>query len=433
MSTTKDILIRFVGKNLVGGPADAARRDIQSVRQAIGGLVGGPQGKFLGAALTGGSAGLIAGTAAATFAPALSSQVLGGLKSQLDFSEPLAKAFGIVTERSRELAEGMRQATQAFRDATNKLVQGALGPSGKALEETAAGYTIPASFPGSLFGERQGRFSSALSGIAAEREKLAREKEGPRARLAFGNLRAKFTQQELKRFEGTGAFQVASDMFFGSHHAERLREDQLREATERGSQRALDEMNRRSTRIESGEQELNKREAAIRGFSRFEAVGKGLGIRGLLGARDFGGALGNAGGTIFDVFRGAVSGFGEARDLNRATRLGTESQSESLQRELGNLERDRRVGGLTDANYQRRLRQIRMQAIGGLDSSGGEMPSLAGDTTRFLTMGRSTKSAGEEVAELRKELKQAHDKEQKALADLIKAIEKKPSFEFTVE
>lgn len=431
---SRDVRIRITGENLLGGPVRDARRELDILKGSIDGLVGGKAGKFFGAAATGGAAGLIAGTAANTFAPALTSQIQTSLKKALDFSEPLARAFGIVTDHAKELATQMQTLSKSVRDATGKVTQQALSPSAKA-SEALFGNLLPEGGVLSLLGNRQGKFGAALGDIDKQRAELNRQ----RGAGLPASFRQKAMEQELANIEaGRGVTERVSRLgghFLSMMGVPNLLEEQdqsdINLARARVSQRAVRELGGRNRSFSRAQGELDKREQQLRAIFGIEQGARNFATGAGNVASLFGGAFGTAGRSLFGGLASGASGLTEAMRLNREGRLATETPAERLRRELGNLDRDR-SRGLSGDVFQRRRGQLLRQAISGLDREPAT-PDLAALESRFRTRGADRDPVDKNLSEMRRELKEYNRKQQEDMKKLIAATQKKAATEVTIE
>lgn len=415
---SRDVRIRIIGENLLGGSVRDARRDLTLLGKSVESVLGGKAGKFFGAAVTGGAAGLIAGTVGGTFAPKLMSQFQDSIGKMLDFSEPLAKAFGIVTERAREMAKEMSSLSKSVRDATAKVTQQALAPSQKAREELFGGILPEGGIAGLLGGRRQGKFASALGDIETQRQELIRQQR----RGLGADWWRKMMTAELGNIDANKGFAERMEMAAGGilpRHVKARVDADMALARANVNSRSVDELKVRNERFSKAQSELTKREEQLRTIQNFELGFRGAGPIANRVAGLFGGMFGTAGRSLFGGLRGGVAGFGQAFEMNREGRLATESPAETLRRELGNLQRDR-GRGLSEDVFDGRRRQLRLQAIGQLQAP-DQIPGLAPTEGRFITMGRRNE-VKDELSHLRRELKAEHAKDRAALAAAIREI-----------
>jgi hypothetical protein len=293
---TRDISFVINGKDVSAQAFRSAETRLQRLQkaagQAIGGTLGGAGGRFLGAGLVGGGIGLAAGAAARTFAPGFTDQVTRGLMRQLDMSEKLASMFGIVTEKSMQLAKAFDDATKQFRQSQRAWVQqqsselkaslDRLGlAGGTPTDDTLFGSTVRR-VQGFLFGERDVQYSQARAQAEEYRKKLQYELSPSGGNARRARLLAQFV--EVERAQSGGELTAAG----------------LMRAQQQADQANAAEKARFDREYEQNTSTLNR----LIGGRRIESRLRAAGINAQLAGRGIGGLGGDILGVLGSVFGG---------------------------------------------------------------------------------------------------------------------------------
>lgn len=169
------------------------KRFQQMAGQAVGGAIGGIGGKLFGSGIVGGGAGIAAGAIGRTVAGDFISQMSRAGLRQLDFSEKLFNAFGIVSEKALQLADSFTQAAKSLRNENRTWIQtqrsglaatlDRLGMQGGTPSDDVLFGQTTRSILGGVFGQRYVDFSTGLEQARALRVNLLRRQSGIQSRL----------------------------------------------------------------------------------------------------------------------------------------------------------------------------------------------------------------------------------------------------------